>query len=156
MRLAQKGECGETSRTIGDLDDVTDALPRLVQLAAVPELELVADGEADLAALELGEVEPGGALLVETHVPADDEGLLGLGFFELLVVVGLDLHERAKDVLILVRVFVPVRRLGARVAEMQMWLRTAGGSAAARRRCQASRGRRRWRWHCPSIGLRAC
>lgn len=77
-----------------------------MHLAVVAQAELIPDGEANLARLELGKVEPRNTLLIETHVPPDDERLLGLRLLEALVVVGLDLDERPKDVLVLVRVLV--------------------------------------------------
>lgn len=53
-------------------------------------------------------MEPGDALLVESHVPANDERLLGLRLLETLVVVGFDLDEGSKDVLVLVRILVAI------------------------------------------------
>jgi hypothetical protein len=85
---------------------VSQTFPGLAQLAFVLEPELVADGQADLARLELGQDEPSDVLLVETFVPADDQAVLRLGLLELLVVVGLDLDEGPEDVLVLVRVLV--------------------------------------------------
>lgn len=92
--------------TVGHLDDVAERIPRLVQLTMVPQPELVTDRETHFARLELGQVEPGDPLLVETHVPANDEPFLSLRLFQALVVVGFDLDERAKDVLVLVGVLV--------------------------------------------------
>ena len=85
---------------------MSDALPRLVQLATVPEPQLVTDSEADFATLELGEAEPRYALLVETDVPADSDIGLSLTFLEALVIVGLDLDKGAEDILVLVRILV--------------------------------------------------
>lgn len=94
-------------RTVWNLDDMADALPGLVEFAGISQPELVADGESDLAALELGEVEPGDPLLVQAEVPADGDVGLCLALFETLVVVSLDLDEGAEDVLILVCILVP-------------------------------------------------
>jgi hypothetical protein len=85
---------------------VAEGVPGFVQLAVVPQPELVTDREAHFARLELGQVEPGDPLLVETHVPADDEAFLSLRLFQALVVVGFDLDERTEDILVLVRVLV--------------------------------------------------
>ena len=85
---------------------MSDALPRLVQLATVPEPQLITDSEADFATLELREAEPRYALLVETDVPAYSDVGLGLALLEALVIVGLDLDERAEDILVLVRILV--------------------------------------------------
>ena len=99
----------EARRTVGDLDDVADAVPVAALEAAAVELEpeLVADREPDLAALELGHAKPGDTLLVQADVPADDDVVLRLRLLNLFVVVGLDLDERAKNVLVLVGVLVP-------------------------------------------------
>ena len=85
---------------------MSDALPRLVQLATVPEPQLITDSEADFATLELREAEPRYALLVETDVPADSDVGLGLTFLEAFVIVGLDLDKGTKDILVLVRILV--------------------------------------------------
>ena len=85
---------------------MAEGVPGFVKLAVVPQPELVTDREAHFARLELGQVEPGDPLLVETHVPADDEAFLSLRLFQALVVVGFDLDERTEDILVLVRVLV--------------------------------------------------
>ena len=85
---------------------MSDALPRLVQLATVPEPQLVTDSEADFATLKLGEAEPCYSLLVETDVPAYSDVGLGLTLLEALVIVRLDLDEGAEDILVLVRILV--------------------------------------------------
>lgn len=98
-----------SGRTVGDLDDVADAIPVATFEATAVELkpQLVTDGEPNLAALELGHAKPGNALLVETDVPANDDVVLRLRLLDLLVVVSFNLDERAKDVLVLVGVLVP-------------------------------------------------
>jgi len=78
-----------------------------MHLAVVAKPQLVANCEPDLAAFELGQVEPRDALLVESNVPPDDESLLRLRLLEPFVVVGLNLDQRAEDVLVLVRILVP-------------------------------------------------
>lgn len=85
------------------------ALPRLMQLAPITKHELIANGQADLAALQLRQAEPRRALLVETEVPPHNEGVLGLRLLDALVVIGLDLDQGAEDVLVVVRVVVPVQ-----------------------------------------------
>lgn len=87
---------------------MSETLPMLVHLAIVPQPQLISNSEPDLPRLELGQVEPGDALLVESHVPANDEPFLRLRFFEALVVVGFNLDEGAEDVLVLVGVLVAV------------------------------------------------
>lgn len=59
----------------------------------------------------LGKVEVGNALLIETHVPADQDVVLGLRLLQLLVIVRLQLDQGAKDVLVLVRILVSVTRV---------------------------------------------
>jgi hypothetical protein len=93
---------------------MSDAIPRFVHLASVLQPQLISDSEPDLSRLELGEVEPRNALLVQTHVPANDEALLSLGLLETLVVVGFDLDEGTEDVLVLVGVLVTVAEKGER------------------------------------------
>ena len=56
----------------------------------------------------LGEVEVGDAFLIESDVPSHHDVILGLRLFQLLVVIGLELHQRAKDVLILISILVAV------------------------------------------------
>lgn len=75
----------------------------------VLETELIAGGESDFATFELGQIEPSDMLLVQTFIPADDETVLGLGFFETLVIIGFNLDERAKDVLVLIGIFVSAK-----------------------------------------------
>ena len=55
----------------------------------------------------LCEVEVSDSLLVQTDVPAHNYVILSLRLLQLLVIVGFQLHERPKDVLILVGIFVP-------------------------------------------------
>lgn len=80
----------------------------LVHLSIVPQPQLISNSEPNLSRLELGKVEPGDTLLVESHVPANDEAFLSLRLLEALVVVGFNLDEGAEDVLILVGILVAV------------------------------------------------
>ena len=59
--------------TVGDLDDMPDALPRLVRVAHVPQTELIADRKPDLTTLKLGQPKPRHTLLVQTKIPTDDD-----------------------------------------------------------------------------------
>jgi hypothetical protein len=99
---------GAAILTVGDLDNVPKSLPRLVHLSVVPQPELVSHREPHLSRLELWQVEPGDALLVQSHVPANDERLLGLRLLQTLVVVSFDLDEGSKDILVLVRILVAI------------------------------------------------
>lgn len=54
-----------------------------------------------------GEKEVGDPLLVQSHVPADHNILLGLGLLHLLVIISLQLDEGPKDVLVLVGILIP-------------------------------------------------
>ena len=53
------------------------------------------------------EIEEGQSLLVETHLPADVNVTLHLTLFQLLVIVCFKLHQRTKDVLVLVGILIP-------------------------------------------------
>ena len=55
----------------------------------------------------LGQMEVGDVLLVEPHIPADGDVLLGLGFLQSAIVVGLKLDQGTEHVLVLVAVLVP-------------------------------------------------
>eukprot|EP01136_Pigoraptor_vietnamica_P001187 Opistho-1_new@27494 len=88
-----------------NVDHVTDALPRAVQLAVVAQAQLIARHELVLAVLT-GKVEVRDALLVEAHVPAHYNARLRLRLLHRLVVVRLELHKRTKDVLVLVGVLI--------------------------------------------------
>ena len=55
----------------------------------------------------LGQMEVGDVLLVEPHIPADGDVLLGLGFLQPAIVVGLKLDQGTEHVLVLVAVLVP-------------------------------------------------
>jgi hypothetical protein len=81
-----------------------------MHLPSVLQPQLISHRQPDLARLEFRQVKPRDALLVETHVPANDEAFLRLRLLETLVVVGFDLDERAEDVLVLVGVLVAVSR----------------------------------------------
>ena len=55
----------------------------------------------------LGQMEVGDVLLVEPHIPADGDVLLGLGFLQSAIVVGLKLDQGTEHVLVLVAGLVP-------------------------------------------------
>ena len=55
----------------------------------------------------LGQMEVGDVLLVEPHIPADGDVLLGLGFLQSAIVVGLKLDQGTEHVLVLVAALVP-------------------------------------------------
>jgi hypothetical protein len=93
-------------QTIGDLDDMTDAFPGLMQFAPVSESQLVSHSQPHFPALEFRQAEPCHTLLVEAQVPAYDDVSLGLRLLQAFVVVSFDLNKRAENVLVLVRVFV--------------------------------------------------
>lgn len=59
--------------------------------------------------VSLGQREVGTDLLVQANVPAHFYLVLGLGFLQLLVIISLQLHQGAKDVLVLEAVLVPDR-----------------------------------------------
>lgn len=82
-------------------------LPRFVQLTAISQSEFVPNGQSHLATLQLREAKPGNTLLIKTQIPANRYVCLGLRLFQTSVIVRLDLHQRTKYVLILIRIFVP-------------------------------------------------
>mmetsp|Transcript_14828 Transcript_14828/g.28550 ORF Transcript_14828/g.28550 Transcript_14828/m.28550 type:complete len:338 (+) Transcript_14828:3813-4826(+) len=84
-----------------DLDHMPIALPR----GREAQVELVSGHEAQLIVI-LGEEEPRDALLVQAHVPPHRDAILGLRLLGHLVVVRLQLNQRAKDVLMLVGVLI--------------------------------------------------
>ena len=57
----------------------------------------------------LGQMEVGDVLLVEPHIPADGDVLLGLGFLQPAIVVGLKLDQGTEHVLVLVAVLISRR-----------------------------------------------
>mmetsp|Transcript_55290 Transcript_55290/g.153195 ORF Transcript_55290/g.153195 Transcript_55290/m.153195 type:complete len:314 (-) Transcript_55290:275-1216(-) len=71
-----------------------------------PQPQLIARDQPSLIVL-FGEVEVSDPLLVQPDVPPDHDILLGLRLLDLLVVVGLHLHQGGEDVLVLVCVLVP-------------------------------------------------
>ncbi|KAF6763799.1 hypothetical protein DFP72DRAFT_483599 [Ephemerocybe angulata] len=83
-----------------------DTLPWLVQLSRVTETKLIANSKPDLSALQLGQTKPCDTLLVKAQVPPDSDVGLGLAFLQTLVVVRFYLDQGAKDVLVLVSVFI--------------------------------------------------
>lgn len=98
------------AEVVRHLDDVADAGPRFVHLADVAQTELVAVHQLHVAVgLRQGEV--GDGLLVQADVPADVDVLLRLRLFQALVVIGLEFHQWAEYVLVLVAVFVPQQNL---------------------------------------------
>lgn len=107
--LFEDSPCERVRRTVGDLNNVSNPVPVAALEPAAVQLksELVPNRQSHLSALELGHAKPRDALLVETNVPPDDDVVLRLRLLDLLVVVGLNLDERSKDVLVLVRVLVP-------------------------------------------------
>jgi hypothetical protein len=85
---------------------MTNAFPGFMQLARVSQPQLITDGQANLTALEFGHDKPSNALLIQAYIPAHSDIRLGLAFFQTLVVVGFDLDEGSKNVLILVCILV--------------------------------------------------
>ena len=63
------------------------------------------------------EVEVCNSLLVEANVPPDHNIVLCLGLLQSLVIVSLQFHQGAKDVLVAVGVLVPVSGEGGRGGE---------------------------------------
>lgn len=57
--------------------------------------------------VSLGQSEVGDSLLVKAQVPPDRDVILSLGLFQFLIVVGLQLDQRAEYVLVLVGILVP-------------------------------------------------
>ena len=118
--------------TVGDFDNTADTFPSVIRQTAPTsfgqrlqalhpaqsgprradklQLEFIANRQSDLAALQLWHLEPCEPALIQTHVPPDGDIIFGLRFFHPLVVVRLDLDERAEDVLVLVRIFVSAVR----------------------------------------------
>mmetsp|Transcript_100099 Transcript_100099/g.215926 ORF Transcript_100099/g.215926 Transcript_100099/m.215926 type:complete len:332 (-) Transcript_100099:17-1012(-) len=129
-RLLRPAELERHLLVGGDLGDVADGAPAVVRVRAgarpggglQPQAQLVARHQAGLVVL-LREVEVRDALLVETNVPADNDVLLRLRLLHLPIVVGLHLHERREDVLVLVGVLV-AQHDGLRVI-LEPWPRLA-------------------------------
>ena len=90
---------------VGYLDDMPDSGPRFVSLPQVSDPQLVTMHEAHVS-VRLGHAEVGDGLLVEALVPAHLDVVLRLRLLQLLVVVGLQLHQGTEDVLVLVSVLV--------------------------------------------------
>jgi hypothetical protein len=73
------------------------------------QTQFVTNRQPDFTAFKLGHSEICDSLVIKTDIPTNWNVVLGLGFFESLVVVRLDLDKRSEDVLILIRVLVPVK-----------------------------------------------
>lgn len=78
-----------------------------MHLAIVPQSQFVSHRQPNFSRFEFRKIEPRDPLLIESNVPSDGERFLSLRFLESFVVVGFDLDEGPKNVLVLIGVLVP-------------------------------------------------
>ena len=57
-------------------------------------------------AFELWKVEPSYTLLIQTHIPANDQTIRRLRFLELFIVIGFNLDQGTKDILVVISIFI--------------------------------------------------
>ena len=85
---------------------MTNTFPSFMQIASISQSQLVPDSQSHLSTLQLRQAEPCHALLVEAQIPSHGDVRLGLRLLQTLVIISFDLDERAKYILVLIRVFV--------------------------------------------------
>lgn len=97
-----------------DAHDVSGTLPGPAvesrRGAVQTQLQLISRHQAQLAVVAPGEVEPRDALVAKRLVPAHGDVLLLLVLLDSAVVLGLELHKRRQDVLVVVAILVVQQR----------------------------------------------
>ncbi len=91
---------------VGNLDDMADTLPGLMELARITQTQLVAHRQAHFSALQFGQSKPRHSLLVKTQVPSHGNIGLGLTFLQPLIIVSFYLDQGTKYILVLIRVLI--------------------------------------------------
>src|SRR5437868_4149729 len=74
--------------------------PMISQFAAIAETNFVSYSQPHIAHLQFRKEKPCSMFLIQSEIPANDDPILSLCFFQFSIIVGLSVDKRSKDVLI--------------------------------------------------------